>query len=97
MSPRKRIIRTDPPPLPPQLKGESPLVKFMWIWLRPQGVVSYSTRDMSTALGLAQPSLGAALNRLRELGLIEDRAERKSRAKAIFEAVDPRADQQDVA
>ncbi len=66
--------------LPNRLLGESPLAKLLYLWLEarcyraqePQGEVRASTRSIGAALGLSQPSVYQSLNRLRELGVLED-------------------------
>jgi DNA-binding transcriptional ArsR family regulator len=48
-------------------------------------------RELSEALGLARPSLAAGLNRLRDLGLIEDLREPRPRVRPNYRAIDPNA------
>ncbi len=64
--------RSAAPGLPDSLKDEAPTVKLLWLWLFPQGVVDYSQREMAVALGFDVKAVGAALARLRALGLVED-------------------------
>ncbi len=64
--------RSAAPGLPDSLKDEAPTVKLLWLWLSPQGVVDYSQREMAVALGFDVKAVGAALARLRVLGLVED-------------------------
>lgn len=63
---------TAAPGLPDSLKDEAPTVKMLWLWLEPQGVVTYSQRAMAEALGIDVKAVGAALSRLRVLGLVDD-------------------------
>ena len=62
----------EPPPLPPDLKDEAPITKAVFLWLEPQGEVSYSVRDITELLGVAQHSAQTALAKLRELRLLVD-------------------------
>ena len=75
---------TDPPPLPPDLKDEAPITKAVFLWLEPQGEVSYSVRDITELLGVAQHSAQTALTRLRELGLLVDLEPARGRAAGRF-------------
>ncbi len=80
-------IRTDPPRLPEALRSESALMKFIWVWLRPQGTVRFSTRAVAGATGISQRAAGEVLNRLRARGLIEDLGEHRERVRPTFRAV----------
>ena len=60
-------------------------MKALWLWLEPRGVVDYSQRAMAEAFGFDIGTLGAALKRLRELGLVED-LERSPRARGRLRA-----------
>ena len=77
--------RESAPGIPYILKGEAPTAKVLWLWLLPQGVVSHSQRAMAAALGFDVSTLGAALKRLRELGLVED-LERSPRTRGMLRA-----------
>ncbi len=61
-----------PAPTPPALKDKAPTTKLLFVWLGPQGEVSYTVRELAELLGVTPPSVEAALTRLRELGLIDD-------------------------
>ena len=63
---------TDPPPLPPALQAEAPTTKLLFVWLGPQGEVSYTVRKLAELLSVSTGSVQTALTCLRELGLIED-------------------------
>lgn len=65
-------VPTEPPPLPPALKDEAPTTKLLFVWLKPQGTVSYTVRELAELLGVATQSVQTALTRLRELGLLRD-------------------------
>ena len=65
-------VLTDPPPLPPALQTEAPTTKLLFVWLGPQGTVSYTVRELAELLGVTPTSVQTALTRLREMGLLED-------------------------
>ena len=77
--------RQNAPGIPHIPKSEAPTAKALWLWLFPQGVVGYSQRAMAAALGFDVSTLGVALRRLRELGLVED-LERSPRARGRLRA-----------
>lgn len=77
-----------PAPLPKDLLEEATAVKLLWLWLRPQGVVSYSQRDMARALGVSQAVISTALAKLRELAFVLERAEPSGRGQMTLEAVE---------
>lgn len=72
--------------LPQVLLAEPPTVKLVWLWLAPQGAVSYSVRQLARSLGIDASNVHAALARLRELGLIEDLDGPKPRRKGRYRA-----------
>ena len=78
-----------PPSLPEVLKPEPPTVKLLYLWLLPQGEVSYPQRHVGRALGLTQANVSIALKRLRSLGLVADLEPAPPRARATIRAVDP--------
>jgi DNA-binding transcriptional ArsR family regulator len=80
--------RTTPPRLPEALRPESTMVKLIWAYLLDQGVVSYSTRAIAQATGSSQPAVSAALNRLREIGLLKDLTLPQSRVKPTFQVLE---------
>ncbi len=81
--------RTAPPPLPAQLLPTAPVTKLVWAWLLPQGVVSYSTRELAEALGLSQPAATRALNVLRHTTppLLEDMGTVRERVRPRYRAL----------
>ncbi len=85
----QRAVRSDPPPLPDVLKGESPLVKFFWAWLEGDEM-TLSTRELAQMTGISQPAVNGALVRLRELGLLEYLNESAGSAPPTFRAVGER-------
>jgi transcriptional regulator with XRE-family HTH domain len=58
-----------PTPLLAVLHDESVIVKLLFLWLGPQGVASYSQREVARALGISQGAVSLSLARLRELEL----------------------------
>lgn len=58
------------PDLPEVLRREAPTVKLLYLWLLPQGTVSWSQREIAAALGITQANVSRAMNRLGELGMI---------------------------
>lgn len=78
-----------PPPLPNALLGETPTAKLLWLYLRPKGPVSYSTRDLAAALYGSQPLVHAGLGRLRALGLLAELGQHRRRVRGTYQAVEP--------
>ena len=64
-------VRTEPPPLPEALLGESPTTKTVYVYLEPLGEVEVSVTDLEERLGIARRSAHEALRKLKELGLLE--------------------------
>lgn len=77
-------VRTIPPPMSEALRGEAPLVKFLYFWLEPQGEVRFSTREIAEATGISQGSALMSLRRLREVGLVEDVGEQRERVRSTY-------------
>ncbi len=73
-----------PPRVPRSLKDESPSVKLIWAWLKDQGTVSYSVREIADALELNAKNVSDALNKLRETGCLIDIGEHGERKKGTF-------------
>ena len=78
-----------PPPLPSALLGETPSTKLLWLYLRPQGPVSYSTRALAAAVYGSQPLIHAGMGRLRALGLLTDLGQHRKRVRGTYQAVTP--------
>ena len=74
-------------PLPKVLLGESPTVKLLWLWLLPQGKVSFSQREIADALNVSQGSVSLSLSKLIELGFA---VRHEAGARISVEAVEPR-------
>ena len=72
--------------LPDELLEEYPATKLLYTWLLPQGEVSFSVRELEEALGLDAKTANQALNRLRELDLIEDLEEPEERRRGRYRA-----------
>ena len=64
--------KTEPVPLPEALRAETPVTKLLFVWLRAQGEVSYTVRELAELLSLSTGSVQTALTSLRELGLLTD-------------------------
>lgn len=73
-----------PPSVPRSLKDASPSVKLVWAWLKDQGTVSYSVREIADALELNAKNVSDALNKLRETGCLVDIGEHEERKKGTF-------------
>jgi Mn-dependent DtxR family transcriptional regulator len=56
---------------PVMLLEEAPTTKLVWFYLRGLGVSSLSSRKLACELGLSQPSILKALNRLQAIDLAE--------------------------
>ena len=78
-----------PPALPEPLLEQNVTAKLVWVWLLPLGWVELSHSSVSEALGVSQNAITRALNRLRELGLLEYQTPPEERRKATFRAVRP--------
>lgn len=78
---KARKTRGNPQHLPEALKKESPLVKFIYTYLRGRGEVDYSTTSLAEALGCAQAGVHRAMMKLRNLGLMEYEGRPRGKAK----------------
>jgi DNA-binding transcriptional ArsR family regulator len=76
--------KTTPPRVPEVIRDDGPSVKLIWAWLKDQGTVSYSVREIEEALGLSHKVVHDALATLREKGLLMDVGEREERKKGAF-------------
>ena len=52
------------------LLDEAPTVKMLYLWLAPQGEVSWSQREIAATVGITQANVSRAMKRLGELGLL---------------------------
>jgi DNA-binding MarR family transcriptional regulator len=57
--------------IPDKLVGETNAVQFLYLWLKPQGKVSYSYSELVELIRIRSNSLMLAVKRLEELGLLE--------------------------
>jgi DNA-binding MarR family transcriptional regulator len=57
--------------IPEDLIGEANAVQFLYMWLKPQGKVSYSYSEMVDLVRIRSHSLMVAVKRLEELGFLE--------------------------
>jgi DNA-binding MarR family transcriptional regulator len=73
--------------IPDELIGEANAVQFLYMWLKPQGEVSYSYSEMVDLVRIRSHSLMIAVKRLEELGFLKvskhPTPHRKGRFKAI--------------
>ena len=75
---------TELPHLPEGLKKAKATTKMLYLWLRPQGKVNYSMREMREELKMAAQSMQDAVDKLKELELWHEVAPRRGRIPAIF-------------
>lgn len=66
-----RRRRTPKDIIPDKLIGEANSVQFLYMWLKPQGKVSYSYSELVELIRIRSNSLMVAVKRLEELGLLE--------------------------
>lgn len=55
---------TDPQPLPEALQTEAPTTKLLFVWLGPQGTVTYTVRELGLLTDI-KPASGSAPGRYR--------------------------------
>ncbi len=84
---QSRKPHRDPYVLPEPLRAETPVTKLLWVYLRPQGTVSYTVRGVAEALGASPPSVAAGIKRLEALGLLCYVGERQPRQRPTFEVL----------
>jgi DNA-binding MarR family transcriptional regulator len=75
------------PFLPEKLKGETNAVQLLYMWLKPQGTVSYSHSDIVDHVQIRSYSVMIALNRLEELGLLKVYEKATPHKKGKFKAL----------
>ena len=73
--------------IPEELKQLSAVSKAIWLYLKPLGLVKFSQRDLSDALGFAQSAIWRAMVSLRDNHFLEGYFPEK--AKGVFKAVSP--------
>lgn len=73
--------------IPEKLRGEANAVQFIYMWLKPQGKVSYSYSDIVELVRLRSYSVMKALERLEELGLLNVSEKPTPHSKGTFKVV----------
>ena len=73
--------------IPTELKGEANAVQLLYMWLRPQGEVTYSYSDIVELVRIRSYSVMKALGRLEELGLLEMKQKPSPHSKGTFKIV----------
>lgn len=73
--------------IPEKLRGEANAVQFIYMWLKPQGKVSYSYSDIVELVRLRSYSVMKALERLEELGLLVIYEKPTAHGKGTFKTV----------
>jgi DNA-binding MarR family transcriptional regulator len=75
------------PILPEKIKGETNAVQLLYMWLKPQGTVSYSHSDIVEHVQIRSYSVMVALNRLEDLGLLKVYEKATPHKKGRFKAL----------
>jgi DNA-binding MarR family transcriptional regulator len=73
--------------LPEKLKGETNAVQLLYMWLKPQGTVSYSHSDIVEHVQIRSYSVMMALNRLEDLGFLKVFEKATPHKKGKFKAL----------
>jgi DNA-binding MarR family transcriptional regulator len=73
--------------IPEDLIGEANAVQFLYMWLKPQGKVSYSYSEMVDLVRIRSHSLMVAVKRLEELGFLEIYEKTTPHRKVQFKVV----------
>lgn len=81
--------RADIPSLPLALQTEPPSVKMLYLWLLPQGTVTWSQREIGAAVGITQANVSRAMTRLGEIGLLSGSWRFRGRARGAYRAEPP--------
>jgi DNA-binding MarR family transcriptional regulator len=81
------IKSSNKPVLPEKLKGETNAVQLLYMWLKPQGTVTYSHSDIVDLLQIRSYSVMVALNRLEDLGLLKVFEKATPHKKGKFKAL----------
>jgi DNA-binding MarR family transcriptional regulator len=79
--------RTPKDLIPDELIGEANAVQFLYMWLKPQGEVSYSYSEMVDLVRIRSHSLMVAVKRLEELGFLEVYEKPTPHRRGRFKAV----------
>jgi DNA-binding MarR family transcriptional regulator len=75
------------PILPEKLRGETNAVQLLYMWLKPQGTVTYSHGNIVDLLQIRSYSVMVALNRLEELNLLKVYEKATPHKKGKFKAL----------
>lgn len=73
--------------IPKKLKGETNAVQFLYLWLEPQGKVSYSYSDLVELVRLRSHSVMKALERLEDLKLLKVYEKPTPHTKGTFKII----------
>lgn len=73
-----------PRSMPDVLYREPASTKLVWLFLRPQGEVTHSRRDVAELLGVQLSSVQVAFSRMDDLGLIEYHGVVRDRTKRRY-------------
>jgi DNA-binding MarR family transcriptional regulator len=73
--------------LPEKLKGETNAVQLLYMWLKPQGTVTYSHSDIVDHVQIRSYSVMMALKRLEDLGLLKVFEKATPHKKGKFKAL----------
>jgi DNA-binding MarR family transcriptional regulator len=82
-----QVKPSNKPVLPEKLKGEANAVQLLYMWLKPQGTVTYSHSDIVDLLQIRSYSVMVALNRLEDLGLLKVFEKATPHKKGKFKAL----------
>ncbi len=84
---KTQVKPSNKPVLPEKLKGETNAVQLLYMWLKPQGTVTYSHGDIVDLLQIRSYSVMVALNRLEDLGLLKVFEKATPHKKGKFKAL----------
>ena len=73
-----------PKTIPENLLAAPTAAKYLYLFLRGRGTVSFSTRDMASTLGLTQPTVRTAFEIIQDAGAVVFEQEPRERVKPVF-------------
>ena len=73
-----------PETIPDALLSAPVAAKYLYLFLNGRGTVSYSTRDLARTLGLSQPAVRMAFDRIKDADVVVFEEEPRERVKPIF-------------
>lgn len=85
--PHKQIARQGARPLPEVMRKTAPATKLLYFYLRTQGLVAYSHRELGDALGLTHYTVQRSFERLDKIKAIKWHTPPTERTKREYEAV----------